>query len=424
MDKQIIFLLSIFFLLPLVSAVEIDMESNLSQGETLIARVSGSFFEPIADADITFHRDHVRVPMLFSMEKINEDFYIYAQLLGKQPGNYSMTIEDVKYYQINEILEEDLVKTFTISEDFSDFSITPGFISTNEDFFIEVQNLKNEEITVSSKLSNGTEKPAGFLESLFGGLETDSLSSITLKSGEKKKMNFAVSIFNQGLNSLELKTENTIYKVPVFVFGEQQVIIPDSEFSLDPSDLNVSFSSNSNTTRIIHLFNNGEESIKNISISLSDSLKLHAIILTETIDELDKNSSEKIEVVFIARGEEEVVEGQIKIDSEDLALEVEVFLNILDSYVSPEGGKVASCSELAGDLCSEGQTCKGQLELTSDGNCCIGSCQDKTSRNSTGIIFGWILILAVLGYGIWFYLRKYKKVGRIVDILKIATGKK
>jgi len=424
MNKQIIFFLSIFFLFPLVSAIEIDMKSNLSQGETLLVRVSGNFFEPIVKEDITFHRDHVRVPMIFSLTKIDGDFYIYAQLSGKQPGNYSITMENVRYYQINEILEEDLVKPFTISENFSDFSVTPGFISTNKDFFIEIQNLKNEEITVFSRLTNGSKESTGFFESLFGGSEAEPLNSINLKSGEKKKMDFAIGIFNQGLNSLELKTENTFYQIPVFIFQETQVITSDSTYNLEPSDLNISLSSNSNTTRIINLFNNGEEPIKNILISLSDSLKSYATLLTEKIDEIEGNSSEKIEVVFTAHNGEEIVEGQIKVESEDLSLVVEVFLNILEGFVPSGEGKVALCAELAGNLCSEGQTCKGQLELTSDGNCCIGSCQEKTSRSSSGVIFGWILIVGVIGYGIWFYLKKYKKVERVADILKIATGRK
>ncbi len=424
MNKKIIFLLSIFFLLPLVSAVEIDMKSNLTQGETLLARVSGNFFEPIIKEDITFHRDHVRVPMIFSLGKIDNDFYIYAQLYGKQSGNYSMTIENVKYYQVNEILEEDLVKSFMISENFSDFSITPGFVSTNEDFFIEVQNLRNEEITVSSGFANEPEASGGFFANLFRESEIDSLSSITLKSGEKKKMNFGIEIFSQGLNSLELKTENTFYKIPIFVSEEKQIVTSDLEFSLDPSNLNISLSPNSNETRIINIFNNGNESITDISLSLSDSLKPYAVLLTETIDEIDKNSSEKIEITFTAQDEEELVEGQINVESASLSLDVEVFLSILEDYVPPEEGRVALCEELEGNLCSEGQTCKGQLELTSDGNCCIGSCQDKVSRSSSGIIFGWILIICVLGYGIWFYLKKYKKVESISNILKIAFGKK
>ncbi len=423
MNKQIIFFLSIFLLLPLVSAVEIDMKSNFSQGETLLARVSGNFFKSILKEDITFYRDHNRVPTIFSLSKIDGDFYLYAQLYGKQPGNYSIVIENVKYYQINEILEEDLTKPFTISENFSDFSITPGFISTSEIFFIEVQNLRNEEITVSSRFANGTEESVGFFESLFGGSEADSLSSVILKSGEKKKMNFDTGIFNQGLNSLKLKTENTFYKIPIFISGEKQAVNTDNEFRLDTSELNFSFSPNSNATRIINIFNNGNEPLTDISISLSDSLKSHATLSTETIDEIDGNSSEEVVITFTAHGEEEVVEGQINFESASLSIDALVFLNILDGYVPPEG-KVALCAELAGNLCSEGQICKGQSELTSDGNCCIGSCQDKTSKSSSGIIFGWILIVGVIGYGIWFYLKKYKKVENISDILKIATGRK
>ena len=45
--------------------------------------------------------------------------------------------------------EENLVKNFIITENLSDFSVTPGFIKTSQDFSLEVQNLQENQITIS-----------------------------------------------------------------------------------------------------------------------------------------------------------------------------------------------------------------------------------------------------------------------------------
>lgn len=425
MNKKIVFLVLILFFLPLVSAVEVNLKSNFSQGETFIAKISGNFFDPISQEDLIFHRNHVRVPIPPFVTKIDDDFYIYAQLFGKQPGNYSLTIENLKYYQVNEIIEEDLVTNFVITEDLSDFLIDPGFILTEDDFSIEFQNLRNEKITILSKLVNGSEKSEGFFDSLFGGLNEESLVSTTLKSGEKKQVNFEISNFNEGLNNLEFSTENTVYSIPVYFFtGSDIGITSDLKLKFEPSELNISFSTDSNLTRIVYLFNRGEDKIENISISLSDNLKSYAQLLTEKIDELDKNSSAKIEVIFTSGSEDKVVEGQIKATSGDLFSNIAVSLNLIKDYIPPENGKVASCLEFGGNLCTEGQECEGDLEYASDGNCCIGTCKDEIKRSSSGKIIGWGLIILVVGYLLWFYLKKYRKVGSVVDILKIAKGKK
>ena len=94
----------ILLLLQIVSAVDVDMKSNFSQGETFMAKVSGNFFETISQGDLVFKRDHVKLPVVPFVKRIDKDYYIYAQLYGKQPGNYSITIDNLKYYKVNEII--------------------------------------------------------------------------------------------------------------------------------------------------------------------------------------------------------------------------------------------------------------------------------------------------------------------------------
>ena len=152
MIKKGVIILILLLVVPLISAVEFDMKTNFSQGETLMAKVSGNFLESITNENIFLYRGHVRVSINPYVAKINNDFYIYAQLLGKAPNNYSIVIENAKYMEGNQVNEEDIVKNFSITEDTADFSIEPGFIVTDSDFFIKVQNLQDNKITIQIKI--------------------------------------------------------------------------------------------------------------------------------------------------------------------------------------------------------------------------------------------------------------------------------
>ena len=146
--KKIMIIFLALFLFPIISAVEIDMKDSFSQGETLTAKVSGNFFKAISEQDVVFYRGHVRTSIVAFVTKINNDFYIYANLIDKSPNNYSIAIENAEYFEGSQIVEEDIVKNFSINENVADFSVDKGFVITEEDFFIEVLNLQDMEIAI------------------------------------------------------------------------------------------------------------------------------------------------------------------------------------------------------------------------------------------------------------------------------------
>jgi len=135
MKRSVIILLILF--LPVLSAVSMEMKTEFDQGETFMAKVSANFFEPITKEDISFYREHVRQPMSAYVVKINNDFYIYAQLFGKPQNNYSITIENVQYIEGGLNIKEDLTKNFSITNNKADFSIEPGLVYTNEAFLLK-----------------------------------------------------------------------------------------------------------------------------------------------------------------------------------------------------------------------------------------------------------------------------------------------
>ena len=173
--KKLVFLLLILLIFPIISAIEFDVKEEFSQGETLIAKVSGNFLIPLQRENVFFYREHVRIPVEYDIKKINNDYYIYALLLGKDSRNYSIALENIRYMQIGEVSEEDVVKNFTINNQTADFSVNPGFVSGGE-FSLAVQNLKDKQITINVNVGN-----------ISGGVFPD---LVILTSGQKKDIDF------------------------------------------------------------------------------------------------------------------------------------------------------------------------------------------------------------------------------------------
>lgn len=425
--KLKIAIIFILLLLPLASAVEFSMKSNFSQGETMIAKVSGNFQKPPFKGTTKFYRGHVRVPIDPYIAKINDEFYIYAQLPENQ-DNYSLVLEDVKYYVGSLISDDDLVQNFSITSDLADFSVTPGVVVTDKDFSLEVQNLQDSKLTIQVAteplLESEGNSDKGFFASL---LEDDGVTevpeadySVTLKSGEIEKIKFKLEdIENPVLKTITLSSENTEYEIPVYVFlNESSTKEKDRDFGFDQSELNFTMSTNSNLTKIVYLINEGEDDLKNITISISDSLKPYVTLSKTEIEDLKEDKQKKVELYFQSGDEEEVIEGQIKAKessgSQDIYAYVGISFNVLEGYIEvleSNTGELLigakTCSELRGTICNASQKCDSDEVNAKDDKCCLTECQEVGS-SSTGKIIGWIIIIGIICFLIWFFKFKYR----------------
>src|SRR3989338_2579284 len=148
MIKPFFILLSFLLLAPLISSADIIIKDSFDQGETFMAKTSGSFFSSVSEENVFFYKGHVKTSVVHGVEKIGSDFYIYGQLSGKSPGNYSVAIENAKYYNGSRIETMNLEKNFTISDGTADFSIDKAAIATNQSFSINVKNLKDNQVNV------------------------------------------------------------------------------------------------------------------------------------------------------------------------------------------------------------------------------------------------------------------------------------
>ena len=399
MEKKFFFIFLFLSIIPLATAIEIDMKTNFSQGETLIAKISGNFYEAISKEDVVFNRGHVRTSIIPFVAEINNDFYIYARLLDKSPNDYSIVIENVKYIQGNKIIEEDISKNFSINENMADFSISPGFIITDKDFFIEVRNLQNDEISVNS---------------------------IILKSGETKEINFEIEDFEK-FDIIELSNENLKYEIPVYIFSKTEKK-KEKIFRFEPSELDVSIATNSETFKIIYLRNIGEGTIEGISLTVSDSLIPYLDFSIDEISKIEENSSKKINVYFYSYDEEREIEGQITAVSGETYAYASVFLNFLKDYIPVNGEEIEdtfvseTCSELNGKICNPDQQCDGKIEYAIDGVCCIGTCTE-IQESSTWTTIGWAIIIIVVVFLVWFYFKRYKGAKGISDLVRVLNRK-
>lgn len=399
MKRGIILSFILLSSISLISSIEIKMNSEYAQGETLITKISGTFLSSIEKENIYFYRNYVHVPIDYSIIKMNDEYYVYA-ILPESQNNYSIVIKDVFYRQGTRILNNETVRNFTILNTSADFNINPGALTTKNDFSIKIQNLQPHKISISissQNITNGINSP------FFSIL--NSQSNLELKPGEIKVINFNLkNISNSTLKTISLKSLNTKYEVPIYIISNNTEEIPQREFEILPKFFNISSSIKSNKTKTLLVNNTGKIIIKNISFSLSPSLKEILTLSKYTIDELKENSDMRIEVLFFS-DKEGIFEGQIKAKTENSEIvNIPIYANFVKDYIP-------STKENDTDIYSN-NTIPGGKEI-----------DDENNFYSTKKIIGWVLVLIILIGLLWFYSKKYKGAKRDINLLKIGKGR-
>jgi len=411
---SIIFLLT-FLCLPLISA-DIVINQNYNQGETIIAKVSQNFISPITNDNVFFYNGHVRVPMEYNIFKLGDDYYLYALTVGKSAGNYSVSIQNVQYMRGGQVTTDNIAANFSITNTTADFSVTPGFIYTSGDFSLQVQNLQDKELSVIA--NTGTNDSSARQISI----SSDSTSSTPLKSGETKKINFAVGGGNPELRTIELKTDNLTYEIPVYIFSSSEVNQTESSsFEIDPPSLIISIPTNVITKKSFSLYNLGDTDLNNISLSLSDSLNSSVNLSQYQIKSLSSKSGVQIDLSFFSSTEKNV-QGSFTVTSGNVSMFSSIFLAFITNYtVSNESVLTKTCAELSGNVCTQTQQCDKEPVYATDNVCCLGTCNEIPKSNS-GTIIGIIILVVVIAAFIFFYMR-YKKAKKPINLLEISKGK-
>ncbi len=427
------FFSALFF--PFVSAVQISMNQNFSQGETLVTVVSGSFINQITTDYVAFYRGHTQIPINDGVVRIGDDYYVYASLAGSSsqfpPGEYSMNISGVSYYTAaNQISSASFGQNFFITNNTFAFSTNPGAVNANTDFSVHLRNVLGSKITINYGLKeNSASSGSGFFASLFGSGSTNTsaiinASSVTLNPAETATINFPISQFSQnGLVYIEFSSGNSTFDLPVYLNTNQAQqpsgnssgteISGFQEIAFQPNSVNVSFATNSNISRILYLTNTGNDTITNISFNMSPSLEPYVILNPSNVTSLNPNTNQQIELNIASDGNESTINGIVTAYNGNFSSSFNLNLNFISNF--NESGNISSivttCSQLNGTVCNSNQTCSGKFEDTNDpGVCCLspGICQEP-QQSSSGWI-GWILLAVALFVIYIFYKKRYKKV--------------
>lgn len=451
--RVLVYFFILLFGIQFISAVQFDMKSNYSQGETLIAKVSGNFYTAIKNENVFLYRKdaQIRVPMEFYVGKIGNEYYVYGQLLGKSPDNYSLIIKDVKYATaMGKTSTDDIVQNFSVDESVADFSIRPGFIEkTKGNFSIYVKNLREVDLVVSSVSEITVEgkevEKSGLFSDLFGQHKEDNNKSTTysvenslsLLPGEEKEMKFTLISFEEKLKTVALKSANTIYEIPVYFLATEIPVIEEVRyFEFEDGVIRFYIPFNETKTEIVLLKNKGQN-LTNIIIGVSSSVQKIVSVLPQEIEAMQENESSEVKITikmdnesvdsFIKNISEEnrTYSGKIEaIASEnysaDISLEI-VFTK--GNFAFVEKPKPKTCLELGGKICDKTkEQCSGNVTYAED-VCCLGICQEQ-KKSSVGKWVGWIIVIFVVLFLIWFFLKKYRGSKGEINLMNVAKGKK
>lgn len=405
--KKILFLSMVFILfISLISSVDYELKEEYNGGETLIAKISANFINPPLEKNILFYREHVRVPLEPNLIKINDEFYLWAQL-PQESSNYSIQISDVSYREGAVINEDDLMINFTISNESSLFSFSPGVVYTNKSFDITIQNLHTSKIEIQSLLE-GQEK------------------NLSLKSGDFGTMRFQTNDLPiDEILDLKISSNGQESIIPIYLYSHSEEQPEPQEKDLDFSipNSNIVLTPSSEVKKTIYLKNEGLEDLEEIEISLSKSLE-DFISLSPTTFDLDSNESKKIILTIISGEDEGVVEGEITARTEGIEISRDITLSFVKGYIPSEedNSSLESCFDITnGKFCTVDQTCSVNLIDSFEGKCCTGVC-NSNSGGSTGKIIGWTLLVIITVFLIWFFLKKYRGASRpSIDLVKLGS---
>jgi len=392
----------VMVLMPSISAIEVSMDSKFSQGETLLAKFSGNFIDQIRDENVLFYRGHVKIPIVYDVVKIEEEFYVYALLAGKTEGNYSLSIEGVRYMKGTDIVDDDIVSNFSISNETAVFSVNPGVLITTNDFPVEFQNLQDRKITININENSPS---------------IDSQKSLELKSGEKKKVFFSVEENPvKGIVSVEFSSGDFSYILPAYIDSGITDEEKEKKLEFHPQSATVSLATNSDAKRIIYIENTGEEILEDILFDVSPLLEPYVEIFPDKINKLEPNETEKIEIQISSDAQEKIIEGDVIAFTENFSASFTLVLDFVKDFVPANGSEpliVTSCEDLGGIVCTEGLECSGDIVQSKNGDCCIAPlvCQEP-KKPSSGKYIGWGLLILAFVFLFWFYKRRYKRVAK------------
>jgi len=398
------------FVIDSVGAVSSNLGDSYRPGETIIAELSGSILNEITASQIKLKRINVEIAIDYGIKKLEDRYFLWL-IAPTAEENYTLVIENILTNSGGVVQNVDYEKSFSVSGSLADFSVRPAAIFASEDFEIE------------AKLNGDADKVIS--------VDFPSARDVVLKPG-LNRIDFSVSeVAETQLVFISVGE----YSVPVYVVGQDSDEIEDEQ-----NDGVIVIEDESNGVNEVEIANASEESFTFSSSVIKVTLlkeEVSEIIMfeinntgTNEISPKFNYNTQVLEIspnsgIVILPGENAKFELKIK-DSRDGFREAVVassgnfsdyFLVVLnltsdiqeastEFFGEEEGSVFYSCSELRGKICGAEEVCSVDTIDSSEGTCCIGSCEMSSGGSSS--IIGYALAILVLII-LFFAYKKYRK---------------
>lgn len=385
--KVVFFLVFFFFFLSLSSSIEINSKEKYSSEESILITISGNFVVPILKEKISLYRGQARSAAEIGLEIIEGVYYIYLNLEGKNPGNYSIQIEDVEYLEGSKKIKEDIKIPFEITEEIAKFSVSPLAISTSENFTLSIKNLKSVSSTIGLKSSDS--------KKIYSEKE-----SYSLRSGENKQIKIIVNP----------KEEMTLEKITVSLDGYSKEVLvyvekasegkkdEIKEFSFETGKVSLNVSTNTQKSYYTYLKNTGNSEISNITVKVSDELKDFINLSINDKFSLDKNESIKIDIYVKTLNESGTFKGYL-VASDESEMKEYLYLNlgVIQDYIPTNTNQENPFVPI------NSSRVNGSPGLIDD---------NDSEESSVSKIVGWIIVIVLIAIVAWFFFKKYRGARR------------
>jgi uncharacterized repeat protein (TIGR01451 family) len=395
--KKLWFALLLIWVIPLTSAITINLSKNSYQpGETLQAQITGNFVSLNSENILVYKEGIPRPnPTISDLTSYQKIYYFYSTL-PDQEGNFSLVIEGAEYMESGKIKTTEIIKNFTIKKtNQSALGVYPGFVIAKKDFSIKLIALSSDmEVTLSLGSTNQTK-------------------TISLIQGSEETIKFSIEGLTSGKTILKILD----YDIPIFVIREvnqsNNYTIISEELDFIPYKLLEVVYPGDTYNYSVKVENTGTVNLTGIKLSSnlsganvtikpnSTDLNAGESILINVKIQVNTNESNRLKGEIIAKTENDsyILPISFSITSNKSEVNITNTTNITIKTNS-------SCADMGGKLCNSTQTeCTGVMKSSRDGNCCIGGeCIKQASGSYTKLIIGIILVIIVIiiiGYSVF-----------------------
>lgn len=386
------FLVAFVLSLCFVSAITTTLGTSYRPGETAVVELSGNILEPIAFGNVMIKRNNVIMAQDYDVKKLGEKYYIWFQS-PKDAGNYTLWIKNLKT-TINGVPSViDFSQNFTVSGNFVDYSVSPGFMMTGNNFQMNVKVYGDNNIPIN--------------------VDFPYQQQILLKPGDNV-IDFDVSsITGSKFSTLHLG----VYALPIYVMRNLSVgESPDIVFSpLSVSRL-ILVSEKLPVYNVISVRNLGKNALNDVYFEYDNS----SISINSSKFNIRGNESKEFNLGII-KGSDFNTKIYLRAGNYSFDFPIGVVFEKNNVSGNESGGSnLYRCSELRGKICSASEVCSTSQEISLDGPCCTGECTAAEPVSSGYSWVGYLVVLIVLVVGGYVYMN-YRKAKGVTNPVAAAA---